>query len=239
MPALLPKSQGINFDFTKLVNYYQICYYGHTVYLNYNPFLNITWTGSIECLPKIFQESIRIAPKIELGFLPDTFEYLYIPYVEGAGNSYPYVYVYVLAITNNNSVLQSIGEISFYLRRRNNDYGYYYTVENCNWYPYDDSGPDENYVAPSNEDAQNEIVESITVDNVVYTYNGHDDYLIHLWVNQENPNYILATYSRNPYNGDGCWIYNPIPEQIYDEPYISEITYYDWYNDVASDPIIG
>lgn len=239
MPALLPKSQGINFDFTKLVNYYRMCYYNYSTYLDYYPFLNITWTGSIECLPKIFQESIRIAPKIELDFLPDTFEYLYIPYVYEAGYTYPSVCVYVLAITNNNSVLQPIGEIEFSLRRRSNDFDWYYTVEGCYWYPFDDSDPDENYVAPSNEDVQNEIVESITVDNVVYTYNGHDGYFMHLWVNQENPNYILATYSRNPYIEESCWIYNPTPEQIYGNLYVSEVTYYDWYDDGASDPIVG
>lgn len=237
MPALLPKSQGINFDFTKLVNYYQVCC-PYDFYLDYDPFLNITWTGSIECLPKILQESIRVAPKIELDFLPDTFEYLYIPLVYDSGYSRPYAVVYVLAITNNNSVLQQIGRIEFSLRRQVKNYSYYYyTIENCNWYDYDD--PDENYVVPSNEDAQNEIVESITVDNIVYTYNGHDDYFMHLWVNQENPNYILTTSIRNPYNGYGCRIYNPTLEQTYDTPYISEVTYYDWYNDGASDPIIG
>lgn len=209
---LYVKKQGITVNLPRMqYNYYLGEYYDG---YNDDPIDGLQWTGSTETLIDCsgFNQLQKIAPKIKFDYgewsgFPN-FQYVFI-----ATNSSHYN---VYALTNNNTILQRVGDLFL---SYSSSTGF---ISGGTVTSYTD--PDENYV-PENTN----IVETITVNNKVYTYYGFGTYLQNVWQNAQDGTWVI-TDSRNPYVNNSC--YGPTWSNN-----ITAVTYYDgitlpeWYTE--------
>lgn len=154
------------------------------------------WSGSINELlnDETFHKIQKVAPQITCDIKAITgfnnFDYVIIPITDNES----YFRYGVYALTNNKTILQFVGELSFYVPSIWNGYsGTYRRTEVRSVWFYPAQDPNENYVPITRE-----RVESIVVDGVTYTYSGHGDRFEQLWTNNQT-NVTFNTWGcRNP-----------------------------------------
>ena len=207
------KRKGATLDFTYWYDLQISSYYDDVLddYLD-----GKQWTGSINELldNDTFHRLQTVAPKIICdikqltGF--DEFDYVVIPKTA----SYNYFQYGVYALTNNGTILQYIGQIQIYVVRQSHNGKYRWTdVRDITFYPFTD--PDENYVP-----VVRELVESIVVDGVTYTYSGHGNHFSQTWTNTQTNKVLYGYGERNPQVG---WEVHDDTWQYY---YIESVNYY-------------
>lgn len=192
-------------------------YYYHDGFVN-DPIDGLQWNGSAETLINCRRFNLiqKVAPKIRFDYGSwcghDNFEYVFIP------TTYPGSYG-IYALTNNKTILQLVGYLNIYY--------------NTNW--YDNSFvclPTDAYIEELNDPDENyspgvtQLVQSITVSGITFTYSGHGDNFQQMWVNDQLNKFVITGGNRNPTAGDQCYGFvtdSDINMQSYE---IDSVTYY-------------
>jgi hypothetical protein len=190
----------------------------HDGFLN-DPIDGLQWNGSAETLINCRRFNLiqKVAPKIRFDYGSwcghDNFEYVSIPII------YPGSYG-IYALTNNKTILQLVGylEINYNTSWRDNN--------SFVCWPYDAyiqelRDPDENY---SPEVTQ--LVQSITVSGITFTYSGHGDNFQQMWVNDQLNKFVITGGNRNPGAGDECYGFVTDSDTNMESYEIDSVTYY-------------
>lgn len=187
-------NHGLGLDFN---NWYQIVGYGwdYNDGFNNDPLDGLTWTGSVENLIDCegFNNIQKVAPEVRFdygtwcGFT--NFDYIIVPIW--------YIGTYrVYALTNSQTKLQLVGSIVFDGHTQSTDAGErrWYCSGSGTISSYSD--PVENYVPE-----ETNLVETITVDGVTYTYSEHGWHLQEIWTNNQTGDWVMTYNCRNPQVG--------------------------------------
>ena len=149
------------------------------------------WSGSIMNLTNnlYLQIGFKTAPKVKFDYgaycgFPN-FEYVFVPIPDWSYQVY--------ALTNNNTILQYVGKLTF-------SYGDY-RDENYVWHQYIENGSVEHYRDPDENYVYVDLNASSFIDTNgdTWTYS-HFDFGLwrHIWTNEQRTGYITV---RNPYQG--------------------------------------